>query len=286
MNKLQRVLVLSGVSGSGKTTAVHVLEDLGFFCMDNVPVSLLESVISLCADNEEIHNVSLVIDAREGSFLENVGKTLDAINENYPLTIIWLDAQNDAVLKRFQMTKRRHPLGENVRNAVAEERKLLAEVAGRATDRVDTTYLSPHELSLEIRNLVAPDQGSGFRIRLCSFGFRHGAPIDVDQILDVRFLPNPYWNESLRHLNGLDEPIRKFMEEAEEIGRYLRVTEPFIKQAADLASEAGKPFMSIAIGCTGGQHRSVYVTERIAEAMQASGISVSVEHRNLPDANT
>jgi len=286
MNKLQRVLVLSGVSGSGKTTAVHVLEDLGFFCMDNVPVSLLESVISLCADNEEIHNVSLVIDAREGSFLENVGKTLDVINQNYPLKIIWLDAQNDAVLKRFQMTKRRHPLGENVRNAIAEERQLLAEVAGRATDRVDTTHLSPHELSLEIRNLVAPDEGSGFRIRLCSFGFRHGVPIDVDQILDVRFLPNPYWNESLRHLNGLDEPIRKFMEEADEIGRYLTVAEPFIRQAADLASEAGKPFMSIAIGCTGGQHRSVYVTERIAEAMKASGISVSVEHRNLPDANT
>lgn len=286
MKGLDHVLVLSGVSGSGKTTAVHVLEDLGFFCMDNVPISLLESVVSLCADNDEIQKVSLVIDAREGSFLENVGQTLDRIKLGYSLSVLWLDAQNSVLLKRFQMTKRRHPLGDNLPTAIAEERQLLAEVTRRATVRIDTSHLSPHELSVEVRHLVAPEEGTGFRVKLISFGFRHGLPIDMDQILDVRFLPNPYWDESLRGMTGLDKRIQEFMEEKPELQAYLSVLEPFLEQAAKLASLAGKPFMSIGIGCTGGQHRSVYVVERIAQAIESQGTPVSIEHRNLPDANT
>lgn len=278
---LQHVLVISGTSGSGKSTAMHAVEDLGFFVIDNVPVSISSTVIDLCAQNPEVQSVALAIDAREGRFLEGVGATLDRLAERAPLRVLWLDAADDVLRERYRMTRRRHPLGDDLQQAVHRERELLKDVASRATDTLDTTRLSPHDLRAKVQSLVVPGDGQRFRILLQSFGFKHGGPRDTDHVLDVRFLPNPYWDETLRAFDGRSDEIRTFMADRPEVASYLAAVTPAMSTIAALSRDAARGDMTVGVGCTGGHHRSVFVVERLSESLAASGFVVEVRHRDL-----
>jgi len=279
--ELDRVWVLSGVSGSGKSTALRALEDLGLFCMDNVPVSLIESVVSLCEVNEEVSGIALGIDAREGRFLEDVGQALDHVSERAPTRVLWLDARDAILQRRYSLTGRRHPLGGDLKEAVALERRLLAELARRATDRIDTTNMSPHELRHAIRDLVEPGVTRRTRVHLQSFGYTRGAPVDASHLFDVRFLPNPFWEESLRHMSGKDPAIAEYMEKSADVIRYLDHLVPLVTDIVALTRKAGRGQISIAVGCTGGHHRSVYVIERLAKILAGDEVEVDVRHRDL-----
>ena len=279
--ELDQVWVLSGVSGSGKSTALRALEDLGLFCMDNVPVSLVETVLTLCAGNEEVDAIALGIDAREGRFLEEVGPTLDHVAERAPTRILWIDARNAALIRRYSLTGRRHPLGDDIKAAVAHERRLLAELTRRATDRIDTTAMSPHELQQAIRELVEPGTSQPTRVRLQSFGFTRGVPPEASHVFDVRFLPNPFWEELLRPLSGRDPAIVTYMESKPEVGRYLEHLMPLVTDIVTLSTKAGRRHLSIAVGCTGGHHRSVFVIEKLAKLLRSQDVEVDARHRDL-----
>jgi len=251
--------------------------------MDNVPVSLIPSVVDLCSRHDEVDQVALVIDAREGPFLQDVDIELDALQTLPNETrILWLDAQDEVLLHRFSLTRRRHPLGPDLQSAILEERGLLHEVEARATDRLDTSSMSPHALRASVQKLFVSDTNEPFKIALSSFGFRRGPPKDADHILDVRFLPNPYWDEALRQFDGRDPQITKFMKDQGEVCEYVDSLSGFLTDVVDLAQKGGKAYLSAAVGCTGGQHRSVYVVGQIAERLRAQGHSVSVHHRDLP----
>jgi len=277
---VRQLVVVSGASGSGKSTALRSLEDLGFYCMDNVPAILIESVLSLCDGNEEIEDVAIGVDAREGPFLENVAAVLDLLGSRWPLRIVWLDAQDKVLANRFQMTGRSHPLGEDVFKAIAAERDLLDDVQSRATDRLDTSGMNPHDLKVAVQSLVATEKERNYTVRIRSFGFRHGIPTDVDHVFDVRFLPNPYWDEKLRDYSGCHPKIQEFMEKQPDVERYLGFVATFVRRILRLSRQAGKQYLSIGIGCTGGQHRSVYITEEMNKTLESDGYSVHISHRD------
>ncbi|MBR58839.1 MAG: RNase adapter RapZ [Myxococcales bacterium] len=277
---VRQLVVISGASGSGKSTALRSLEDLGFYCMDNVPAILIESVLSLCDGNDEVEDVAIGVDARSGPFLENVASVLDGLGDRWPLRIIWLDAQDKVLAKRYQMTGRSHPLGDDLFNAVAVERDLLDDVRSRATDRLDTSGMSPHDLKGAVQSLVATENERNYTVRIKSFGFRHGIPSDVDHVFDVRFLPNPYWDEKLRPYSGCHPKIQRFMEEQPEVERYLGFITTFLRRVLRLSRKAGKQNLSVGIGCTGGQHRSVYISEHLHSSLVGDGHSTHISHRD------
>lgn len=278
---VKEVVVISGASGSGKSTALRALEDLGFFCMDNLPVSLVEQVCDLSNRHEEIENLALVIDSREGPFLEGVGKMLDRLTKRAVLRVVWLDARNSVLIKRFNLTQRRHPLGVEPAEGIREERTLLAELSKRSTDRLDTSAMNPHELHAAIQSLFKSDQERPFRIRILSFGFKKGPPVDADHLWDVRALPNPYWSEKLRSYNGTHEKIRAFMSQQKAPSEFLEVAEPYIRKVIELAKASGKTSLTLGIGCTGGMHRSVYISETVASSLADMECDISVRHRDL-----
>ena len=281
MLELDRVWVLSGVSGSGKSTALRAMEDLGLFCMDNVPVSLIESVVSLCEANDEVDAIALGIDAREGRFLEEVGQALDHVSERAPTRVMWIDARNEVLQRRYSLTGRRHPVGGNLKEAFAHERKLLAEVTSRATERIDTTNMSPHELRRVVHEIVEPGVVRRTKVHLQSFGYTRGAPVDASHVFDVRFLPNPFWEERLRHLSGRDPAIAEYMEAKPDVIRYLDHLLPLIADVVAFSRQAGRGQISIAVGCTGGHHRSVFIIEKLAKILESDKVEVDVRHRDL-----
>lgn len=278
---IKEVVVLSGASGSGKSTSLRALEDLGFFCMDNLPVALVERVCDLCNRHEEIENLALVIDSREGPFLKGVGKMLDRLSRRAALRVVWLDARDPVLLKRFNLTQRRHPLGGDPAEGIREERALLSELSKRSTDRIDTSAMNPHELHASIQSLFQSDTAHPFRINVISFGFKKGPPIEVDHLWDVRALPNPYWNEELRSFNGTQEKIRAFMIDQDETKDFLAVAEPFIQKMVQLAQASGKTSLNLGIGCTGGVHRSVFISETIAVMLDDGECEIHLRHRDL-----
>lgn len=278
---INEVVVISGVSGSGRSTSLRALEDLGFFCMDNLPVSLVEQVCDLCARHDEIENMALVIDSREGPFLKGVGKMLDRLGQRTSLRVVWLDARDSVLIKRFKLTQRRHPLGIEPAEGIREERLLLAELAKRSTDRIDTSAMNPHELHAALQSLFKGDESNPFRVNLVSFGFKQGTPIDADHIWDVRALSNPYWDEDLRSFNGTHPKIQKFMADQNETTEFLSVAVPFIRKMIDLSVASGKLGLTLGVGCTGGMHRSVYIAERLAEILGHEDFEVVVRHRDL-----
>jgi UPF0042 nucleotide-binding protein len=278
---IKEVVVISGASGSGRSTSLRALEDLGFFCMDNLPVSLVDQVCDLCNRHEEIENLALVIDSREGPFLKGVGEMLDRLGTRAALRVLWLDARDSVLLKRFNITQRRHPLGGDPAEGIREERALLTELSKRSTDRIDTSAMNPHELHAAVQSLFQSGQARPFRINIVSFGFKKGAPVDVDHLWDVRSLPNPYWNEDLRSLNGTHDKIRAFMDGQNETREFLNVAEPYIRKMVELAQASGKTSLNLGIGCTGGMHRSVFISETIAALVDDGVCEIRLRHRDL-----
>lgn len=288
------VVVVTGLSGAGKSTTLHALEDLGYFCIDNVPTTVVGDVLQACK-KASVHRIALGIDVRVRAFFEHFSAALLAIEQepNVHLRLLFLDANDRTLLTRFSTTRRPHPLSTSpegqereaiaVLDGITSERQRLAKVRVRATDIIDTTTLTVHELRRRVVDILGAGTDLGhMRIRVLSFGFKYGPPIDADVILDVRFLPNPYFVEELRQLTGLDAPVVSYvMQEADTI--------EFVEHAHDLLSfcmprfeREGKAYFTLAIGCTGGRHRSVAVATHLAQKLREElGLDIKVMHRDV-----
>lgn len=274
------VVVVTGLSGAGRTTALHALEDLGFFCIDNLPTALAPEAVTLC-ENGGITRVALGIDVRVRVFLGEVGRVLSTLEATgrRDLHVLFLDASDETILRRFSETRRPHALAMSetpggaagVLEGVALERERLAPLRARATRVVDTTRLSVHELRRTILNAFGPASGAVERmsVRVVSFGFKYGAPVDADLVFDVRFLKNPYFVPGLKHVPGTDPRVRDYVMGLPETEELIEKTLSLLGYVVPKYEREGKSYLTIAFGCTGGMHRSVVLAEHMATALQA-----------------
>ncbi len=282
-----KLVIISGRSGSGKSTALNVLEDLGFYCIDNLPVALLPSLTSqIQLDKQAIKDVAVSIDARNISTdLANFASIIDALElPKNQLEIVYLDAHTDTLLTRFSATRRKHPLtGPDIPllEAIKIEEGLLQHIKEMADLNVDTTHLSMHQLRSIIKNRVVQKQGEEMSLLFESFGFKHGIPKDSDLVFDVRCLPNPYWDPQLRQFTGQDGAIVAFLEKEPTVNAMFDDISKFLHSWLPQFQENNRTYMTVSIGCTGGQHRSVYMAERLFTHYQQKYGNVQLRHREL-----
>jgi UPF0042 nucleotide-binding protein len=284
-----RLIIVSGLSGSGKSVALHVLEDLGYYCIDNLPAGLLIATVDeVRRSGDDDMRLAVGVDARNRA--ENLDRLPDLLHEletqGVETDIIFLHASDKILLQRYSESRRRHPLadhGTQLRAAIASERAILAEVELSADLVIDTTTTSIYQLADTIRSRVGRRQTEALSILIESFGFKYGIPADADFVFDLRSLPNPYWTIKLRGLTGLDAEVRKFLDGQdkfiamyEDIGRFLEHWVPHYE-------DANRGYLTVAIGCTGGQHRSVYMTEKLAARLKQSHDPVLTRHNALPE---
>ena len=284
-----RLTIVSGLSGSGKTVALHALEDEGFYCTDNLHLGLLPSFVHKLASPElrRYEDVAVSIDARSG--VEELGQFEQIAQEirasGIPVEILFLQAELDSLIQRFSETRRKHPLtrpGLPLVEAIDLERRLLAPVAEQADLIIDTTHTNVHEVSDLIRERVRGAKASPLSLLFQSFGFKHGVPLDSDFVFDVRCLPNPNWEPALRDLNGLDETVEAYLERSEAVASMYTMIESFLQAWIPAFERENRSYLSISLGCTGGRHRSVYMAERLSRHFrQGRGYSVSTRHREI-----
>jgi RNase adapter protein RapZ len=285
------VVVVSGLSGAGKSQALHALEDLGFFCVDNLPTLLAPQAVALC-ERGQMTRLALGIDVRVRAFLGEVANVLQLLEAGgqRDLHVLFLDASDETLLRRFSETRRPHPLSTGSEGALAVldgvrvERERLAPLRARATRVIDTTNTSVHELRRILVAHFGPASGGAPRMvtRIVSFGFKFGSPVDADVVLDVRFLDNPYFVPGLRLMTGLDQPVADYVLAVPDTQEFLRRTKDLLEYVLPRYEREGKSYLTIAIGCTGGRHRSVAIAEALARQLSAStGAEISVVHRDV-----
>lgn len=282
------VVVLSGVSGSGKTAALHALEDADYFCVDNLPSPLLETFIRLAEEHPSLDRVAVVMDVREAALYRDLARRLDdAGDAGHALHVVFLDADDDKLILRYKETRRRHPLishgtAETVTEAIALEREWLRPIRARSSTVIDTTGLTVHELKRHVGSLFTNQRTrTPMTLALMSFGFRHGLPPEADYVFDVRFLPNPYFIDGLREGRGVDAPVADFVMSQPAAKMMLDHVDHLLRDVLPLAEEEGKTSMTVAIGCTGGHHRSVAMIEALADRLADSGQETIVRHRDI-----
>jgi RNase adapter protein RapZ len=279
----QKIVIVSGLSGSGKTTAMAALEDLSFYCVDNLPVELVPQFLALCTNaSSPIQKIALALDAREKEFLERFPELVEDLRgRGGSLEVLFLDCSDEVLERRYRETRRVHPLSPagSVRDGIERERQLLEQVVKTADLRIDTSALNVHQLKdLVIRRVSGA--GRETVVSLVSFGFRHGTPASVESLFDVRFLPNPYFEESLRERTGLDPEVARYVLESERGADFFRRLEEWVRYLLPFHDEEGKAYVTIGIGCTGGRHRSVAIVEAMAERLRKMGRDVNVVHRD------
>ncbi len=282
-----KLIIVSGRSGSGKSTALNVLEDLGFYCIDNLPVGLLPNLITQMPNDEANGtDVAVSIDARNvPSELANFADFIHQIDQSKcKIEIVYLDADSDTLLTRFSATRRKHPLtgpDTPLLEAINREGELLSHIAEMADLTVDTTHLSMHQLRSMVKNRVIQKQGNEMSLLFESFGFKHGIPKDSDLVFDVRCLPNPYWDPQLRQYCGQDTPIIEFLENETSVNEMFEDISRFLKKWLPQFQDNNRTYMTVSIGCTGGQHRSVYMAERLFRYHRDNLSNVQLRHREL-----
>ena len=276
-----KVVVVTGVSGAGKSTALRALEDLGFYCADNLPMPLLPKFIELLAAREEVSRAALVVDARSGDFLEDAAPTLEAVRAaGHSIEVLFLDAPDDVLIRRFSETRRRHPLsGSNVREGLAAERSSLAPLRQSATTVVDTRDLTVHALRALVLERYGRSEAT-LAVTVLSFGFKYGLPMEADMVLDVRFLPNPFFVEGLSNLTGEDPQVGKFVLDNPETQLFLAKADELLALCLAAFEREGKSYATVAIGCTGGRHRSVVLASELGRRLRTIS-TVSVRHRDV-----
>jgi RNase adapter protein RapZ len=277
--------LITGVSGAGRSEAAHSLEDLGYFVVDNLPPALLPKMAELASRPGGPARVAIVVDARGGVFFGELSKALEELDqERIEYRIVYLDAADDDLVNRYEATRRRHPLApaDRVVEGIRKERLMMESLRGDADLIIDTSDLTPHELRDRIREAFAESPPEhGLKVSLISFGFKYGAPRDADLVLDVRFLPNPHWIEELRPLPGTDERVGTYVHEQAAYGEFMERLRALLDVTVPGYVREGKAYLSIAIGCTGGRHRSVVVADELAGYFRERGLPVAVEHRDL-----
>ncbi len=281
-----RVVILTGVSGSGKTTALRALEDAGWYCVDNLPIVLLEKLLELSAHTAgEVSRIALVVDAREGRLLsEAPGVIQDVRRQGAQVEVLFLDAADEVLVRRYSETRRRHPMAGpsgSVPEGIATERRALETLRNAADEVVDTSQLNVHELKRLVHDRFVGGEAARMGVTVVSFGYRYGIPSHADLVLDVRFLPNPYFVPELKPYAGTDARVAEFVLGKED-------ARAFLDRAADLClfllprqRAEGKSYLTVAVGCTGGRHRSVVIAAALAKRLEGAGAAVRVWHRDV-----
>ncbi len=268
---MKRLLIVSGRSGSGKSSALHILEDLGYYCIDNLPLSLLPEIVAKLDQENHLDMLALGVDVRTPrSDLMAFEQILEQLREHGNVEILFLTARDDVLLARFGSTRRRHPLADrynSLSEALAAEDMLLVNVARHATLNLDTSNLNVHDLKHTLS--VKMGQGDQMILILQSFGYKHGVPLDADFVFDVRHLPNPHWQPALRARTGMDKDVQTFLSADESVNEMFNDIEQFLSKWMPVFAAGHRHYLTIAIGCTGGQHRSVYLVDRLADALKA-----------------
>jgi UPF0042 nucleotide-binding protein len=278
-------VVITGMSGAGRSEAAKVLEDLGYFVIDNLPPSLIGRVAELALVGRDRSRVALVVDARGGAFADDVTDLQRALEPLHALTItlrvLFLEASDEVLVRRYEQTRRRHPVaGERVVEAIALERELLRELRAGADLVIDTSDLNVHELRGRILAAFA-DEAAGLLVTVASFGFKYGLPLDADVVLDVRFLPNPHWVPGLRPKSGKDRAVRDYVLAQEATTAFMERVEALLEIALPGYVREGKHYLTVAIGCTGGRHRSVVLAEELGRWLADRSFRVNVTHRDM-----
>lgn len=281
-------LIVTGLSGAGKSQSIKALEDLGYFCIDNLPPKLVTDFAVMCEQhNREFEKVAIGMDIRGGYFFDEMLSALDEFERNgHKYEMLFLDASDETLIKRFKQTRRKHPLSPEGRisQGISVEREKLASVKRRADNIVDTSKMSGTELKDELVHLyVEGGKSEGLLINLVSFGFKYGIPIDADLVFDVRFLPNPYYIEELKRRSGLDTSIQQYVTGFQETNQFLDKLEDMVEFLLPGYTKEGKAQLVIGIGCTGGRHRSVALTEFMAERLKKNDHKVKIEHRDISE---
>ncbi len=276
-------LVVTGLSGAGRSQAGATLEDIGWYVMDNIPTALINKVAELVSGPApETQRLALVVGRHAGQLgeLQAAVQQLKASGER--VRVLFLDSSDEVLVRRFEGTRRRHPFGEEgVVEAIADERRRLEGIKEMADVVVDTSDLNVNQLRERLAELFSNGETIAMQILVLSFGFKHGVPLDVDNVLDVRFLPNPHWVEAMRPLTGLDEPVRRYVLAQPEAKEFLDRVEHLLQFLVPAYVNEGKSYLTIAIGCTGGRHRSVVLAEEIADSLRRLGYNPSTTHRDV-----
>jgi len=281
-----RLVIVTGLSGAGRTQALRHLEDMGFFCVDNLPPTLIPKFTELCTlSTRPIDRVALAVDIRGGEFFDALFEVLgDLDKSNTRYEILFLEASDETLVRRFKESRRSHPLSVHgeILNSIKEERYRLLELRGRADKIIDTSGLTTQQLKEQLKNLFAsPSHLAVLRINIVSFGYKYGIPLDSDLVFDVRFLPNPHYDPTLRPLTGDDAQVEQFVLSSPVTGEFLKKFFNLIEFLLPEYSKEGKSTLTIAVGCTGGQHRSIVVANRLGRHLAERNYTVAVRHRDL-----
>ncbi len=282
------LVIVTGMSGAGKTLAIRAFEDMGFFCVDNLPPNLIPNLREMCANLDACptENIAAVVDVRSGHPLEELVRTFPRLRDGYrQARILFLDATDEVLVQRFKETRRRHPLFNEHRGiieSIAVERKMLVDLKELADKVIDTSDLEPSCLKSEIVNYFGADAANaGMIITVTSFGFKWGVPLDADLVFDVRFLINPHWVPELRLYDGRDQPVQEYVLGDERTGQFMTKLKDLIGFSLPQYEIEGKAYLNIAIGCTGGRHRSVAIANELAAFFRSEGYRTLVEHRDV-----
>ena len=282
-------VIISGMSGAGKTTALHVLEDIGYYCVDNIPSSLLTTLYDLCrsSSDDSMKRVAVVVDVRGNENYKQMSEQIeDFKNTHADVKLLFLDAKTDVLIVRFKETRRKHPLAErlkdgSVTDAVDLEKALLESVKRHADYHIDTTYLSSKELRERVMSLFRVGATEGLTLTFMSFGFKYGLPLEADMVLDVRCLPNPFYIPELKPLTGNDRAVRDYVLKSPDTRGFLQYALKLLDFSVPLYRKEGKSELVVAVGCTGGKHRSVTVTRHFDEHFRKLGYRCAISHRDI-----
>jgi UPF0042 nucleotide-binding protein len=278
------LVIVTGMTGAGRSTAAKELEDLGYFVVDNLPPTLVRDVVRLVDDSRGIDQpIAVVVDVRSGSFFDSLQANRHQPVTGRPTTLLFLEATDEVLVRRQEAARRPHPLqaGGRLLHGLQRERNVMADIRGDADVLLDTSNFNVHELQDRIAELFGTAASTRLKVTVISFGFKYGIPVDADWVADMRFLPNPHWVPELRPQNGRDPDVSNYVLSQPGAGRFLEQYLPVLRTVAEGYREEGKRFMQVAIGCTGGKHRSVAMTEAIAGLLRESGYDVSTAHRDL-----
>ena len=277
--------MVTGISGAGKASALKAFEDLGFHSVDNLPLELMEDFADLVSKSSDMERAAVVVDVREGPTLDRLPEILEGVRKLLPTHVVYLDAQDAVLVRRYSETRRPHPLGkaETVWRSIVEERQLLDPIRNVADTLIDTSDFNVHELRAHIQARYGhEDEASRMLITCLSFGFKNGVPLDADMVFDVRFLPNPHFVPEFRRKTGLDSKVAAFVRKFPQTREFLsRVTKLMLYLLPHYVEE-GKSYLTVAFGCTGGQHRSVMLAEEMAAELKRAGYQVKAVHRDIP----
>lgn len=286
--KATKLIIISGRSGSGKSTALQALEDLGFYCIDNLPAKMLPDLLKhMLSDNPQLNRIAACIDARNlPSNLEKLPVIWRHFRRLSQLSVelLYLDASEETLLQRYSSTRRRHPMADannSLLEAIQLEKSVMEPIANLADIRIDTTHLSLYELRDAIKLRVADRKDQALSLQFESFGFKHGVPLDVDLVFDMRILPNPYWVPELRQYTGRDQPVIDFLSNADEVQAMIQDIRQYLEKWLPSFMSNNRSYVTVGIGCTGGQHRSVFIAEQLASHFSQLMDNVNVRHREL-----